>query len=191
MFTGIIEELGRIVSNDHGRLVIDAALAGDLAAGESVAVSGCCLTVVEVGPGWWSADVVPETLASTTLAEREPGDLVNLERAARLGDRLGGHLVQGHVDAAGTVVHPPPDLVVSLPERLSRYVVEKGSISLDGVSLTVVEVEHDRVRVALTPSTTAATTLGGLLPGDRLNVEVDVLAKYVERLMAGPERMAG
>lgn len=183
MFTGIVEELGRVRTLEAGRLVVEAALAEDLAQGGSVAVNGCCLTVVERGPGWWAADVVAETLSRTALGGLAPGDAVNLERPVRPLDRLAGHMVQGHVDAVGQVVSPAPDLVVTLPGGLSRYLVEKGSITLDGVSLTVAALGDDRVGVAVIPRTAAVTTLGSRRAGDRVNVEVDVLAKYVERLL--------
>ncbi|MGH9074904.1 MAG: riboflavin synthase, partial [Acidimicrobiales bacterium] len=135
------------------------------------------------GP-WWAADAVAETLARTNLGDLAPGDPVNLERPVRLADRLGGHLVQGHVDAVGAVVSAAPDLLVEIPPQLARYVVEKGSVTVDGVSLTVVEAAPDRFRVAVIPHTAAATTLGRRRRGDTVNLEVDVLAKYVERLLA-------
>jgi riboflavin synthase len=196
MFTGIIEELATLDSvpdgqlgpggpgGPGGRIVVRAELAGELAPGDSVAVNGCCLTVVDQGSGWWAADAVAETLSRTTLGNLRPGERVNLERPVRLEDRLGGHLVQGHVDGVGTVLRAAPDLVVSLPASLSPYVVEKGSITLDGVSLTVVDAGRDQLRVAVIPHTARVTTLGRREPGDRVNIEVDVLAKYVERLLA-------
>ncbi|MGH9070224.1 MAG: riboflavin synthase [Acidimicrobiales bacterium] len=195
MFTGIVEELGRLQSREGGRLVIQASFASELVVGESVAVNGCCLTVVAIhqgAEGTWAADAVDETLRRTALGTLVPGDQVNLERSVRMADRLGGHLVQGHVDGVGTVVDPAPDLVVALPAGLGRYVVEKGSITLDGVSLTVAGLttnecgQGSRVSVAVIPHTSAVTTLGRRNPGDEVNVEVDLLAKYVERLLAGP-----
>ncbi len=154
----------------------------DAKVGDSIAVNGCCLTVVELGPGTWSADVVDETLDRTNLGALKPGDPVNLERPVRLTDRLGGHIVQGHVDGMGKVVSAGPDLVVRTPDN--RYLAEKGSVAVDGVSLTVVEVTEDLFRVAVVPHTAAVTTLGRLRDGDRVNLEFDILAKYVERLLA-------
>lgn len=191
MFTGIVEELGALRSRVGGRLVLDAAMADELAIGDSVAVNGCCLTVVAKGApgeGWWAADAVAETLSRTNLGHLAAGDAVNLERPLRLSDRLGGHLVQGHVDAAGEVLNPAPELVVGLAEPLVRYVVEKGSVTLDGVSLTVVEAGEDRVGVAVIPHTAAVTTLGRRRVGDLVNVEVDMLAKHVERLLSAGTR---
>ena len=182
MFTGLIEELGSLSSRDGSRFTFAAeVVTADADVGDSIAVDGCCLTVVEVGSGTWSADVVDETLARTTLGRLAPGDAVNLERPLRLSDRLGGHVVQGHVDGLGEVVRPAPDLVVRTPD--TRYLVEKGSVAVDGVSLTVVEVAGDRFRVAVIPHTAEATTLGRVRPGDLVNLEFDILAKYVERLL--------
>jgi len=157
-----------------------------LVPGASVAVNGCCLTAVARGDGWWEADVVDETLDRSTLGTLTVGDTVNLERPVELGGRLDGHLVTGHVDAAGRVVRPVPDLEVEIPARYGRYVVEKGSIAIDGVSLTVVGVSDRTVRVAVIPHTAEVTTLGRLRPGDAVNLEFDLLAKYVERLL-GPQ----
>ena len=190
MFTGIVEELGTVASRDGGRLRIDAStVLTDVTMGASIAVNGCCLTAVawERGPGasWWEADVTDETFDRTNLGDLQPGDPVNLERPVRLEDRLGGHLVQGHVDAVGTIVEPAPDLRVRMPADLLRYVVEKGSITVDGVSLTVVRPLDDGFTVALIPHTAAVTTLGHKGPGDTVNLEVDVMAKYTERLLAG------
>ena len=184
MFTGIVEEVGRLRSRRGNRLVFEAArVAEGLAVGESVSHNGCCLTVVETGDGWYAVDVVAETLARTNLGQLNPGDRVNLERPVRLSDRLGGHLVQGHVDAVGEVVSPAPDLEVRIPEELARYVVEKGSVAVDGCSLTVVKAMADGFTAAIIPHTADATTLGDKVPGDRVNVEVDLVAKYVERLL--------
>jgi len=184
MFTGIVEELGRLRSRDGGRFVFDASLvASDAGLGDSIAVNGCCLTVVERGPGWWAADAVEETLARTNLGALQPGEPVNLERPVRLADRLSGHLVQGHVDAVGEVVSGAPDLRVRVPRALVRYLVEKGSVTVDGCSLTVVDVSEDTFRVAVIPHTAAVTTLGRKGPGSAVNVEVDMVAKYVERLL--------
>ncbi len=182
MFTGLIEELGSLRARDGSRFTFAAhAVTVDAKVGDSIAVNGCCLTVVAVGPGTWSADVVDETLSRTSLGRLQPGDPVNLERPLRLNDRLGGHVVQGHVDGVGEVVRPAPDLVVRSSE--TRYLVEKGSVAVDGVSLTVVEVVDDTFRVAVIPHTAAATTLGQVRPGDAVNLEFDILAKYVERLL--------
>ncbi len=184
MFTGIVEELGRLQSLSDGRLRIAATRVIDgVEIGESIAVNGCCLTVVAFGDGWWEADVSDETISRTSLARLSNGDGVNLERAVRANDRLGGHVVQGHVDAVGEVVHPVPDLRVRVPDGLLRYLVEKGSVTVDGVSLTVVQPLDDGFTVAIIPHTADVTTLGAKQPGDLVNIEVDVMAKYVERLV--------
>jgi riboflavin synthase len=184
MFTGIVEELGTVRSRDGGRLVFEASIVtSDAVVGASIAVNGCCLTAVDVGDGWWAADAVDETLARTNLGGLEPGDRVNLERPVQVGDRLGGHIVQGHVDAVGEIVSPAPDLQVRMPEDLARFVVEKGSITVDGCSLTVVKPLDDGFTVAVIPHTAELTTLGRKGPGDRVNLEVDMVAKYVERLL--------
>ena len=183
MFTGLIEELGALWARTGSRFDFEAGLVTEGAkVGDSIAVNGCCLTVVELGPGTWSADVVDETLRRTNLGSLQPGEPVNMERPVRLSDRLGGHVVQGHVDCVGEVVAPAPDLVVRTPD--TRYVVEKGSVAVDGVSLTVAGVDDDRFRVAVIPHTARVTTLGGRRAGDRVNLEFDILAKYVERLLA-------
>lgn len=185
MFTGIVEELGRVESFEFGRLRIRCqAVLADVELGASIAVNGCCLTVVESGPGWFDADVSAETLSRTSLGTTDPGDDVNLERAVRMQDRLGGHIVQGHVDAIGTVVSPVPDLQIQVPADLRRYIVEKGSITVDGVSLTVVKPLDDGFTSAIIPHTAEVTTLGQRQPGDPVNLEVDVMAKYVENLIA-------
>jgi riboflavin synthase len=184
MFTGIVEELGSVQERDGGRFTFAATIVlEDLKIGDSVAVNGCCLTVVEIGEGWWRADAVDETLQRTNLADLAAGDPVNLERPVRLADRLGGHLVQGHVDAVGEIVSPAPDLRIKAPADLLRYVVTKGSITVDGCSLTIVDVFDDGFSVAIIPHTTEVTTLGRKGPGDRVNLEVDLVAKYVERLL--------
>ncbi len=184
MFTGIVEELGTVRSRTDGRFEFDATtVLEDAKIGDSIAVNGCCLTVVEFGEGWWAADAVEETLSRTNLGDLSPGDPVNFERPVRAADRLGGHIVQGHVDAVGEVVTPAPDLRIRIPRELARYVVEKGSITVDGCSLTVVEALDDGFTVAIIPHTTAVTTLGLRRPGDRVNLEVDLVAKYVERLL--------
>ena len=186
MFTGIVEELGRVAAREGPRIRITATTVLEGAAiGDSTAVNGCCLTIVAMGDDWWEADVSDETEARTTLGGLRPGDPVNLERPVRLSDRLGGHLVQGHVDAVGTVLAPAPDLRVGLPPALGRYVVEKGSITVDGVSLTVVDVDDDSFTVAVIPHTAEVTTLGPAAPGTPVNLEVDVMAKYAEKLLAG------
>jgi riboflavin synthase len=195
MFTGIVEELGRVraVTPNAGGARLDIAAATvleDATIGASIAVNGCCLTVVELGDEGWSADAVVETLARTNLGDLVAGDLVNLERPVRLSDRLGGHLVQGHVDATGAVVarEPQPDgsqwFRFAAPSDVLRYVVHKGSITVDGTSLTVAAVDDDAFEVAVIPHTLAVTTLGTKGPNDPVNLEVDVVAKYVERLMA-------
>lgn len=192
MFTGIVEELGEVVAvtdlTDAARIAIaGATVTSDARHGDSIAVNGVCLTVVEVVGDTFTADVMRETLRRSSLAKTAPGDRVNLERAASLGSRLGGHLVQGHVDGVGTVLHRQPaehwELVrVALPPELARYVVPKGSITVDGVSLTVVEVSDTEFTVSLIPTTLRLTTLGERAAGDSVNLEVDVVAKYVERL---------
>jgi riboflavin synthase len=195
MFTGIVEGTGTVVAltrsgtGDGARLEVDAPWPpGELAVGDSVAVDGCCLTVVARTPGGFAADLVAETLRRTALGRLTKGARVNLERPLALGGRLGGHLVQGHVDGVGRVlerqrVGEGEEIRLELPEDLARYVVEKGSIAVDGVSLTVAAVGPDWFTVALVPHTLAATTLGGRGPGDPVHLEVDVVAKYVERLV--------
>jgi riboflavin synthase len=195
MFTGIVEELGTVEAiepqGDALRLSIRATtVLDDVRLGDSIAVNGCCLTVASVEDGVWTADVMQETLDKTSLLGAGPGDRVNLERAVTAATRLGGHIVQGHVDGVGAVVRRTPsehwELVeISLPDSLSRYLVDKGSITVDGVSLTVVSAGRDSFTVSLIPETLGRTTLGFRAPGDRVNLEVDVIAKYVERLLAG------
>jgi riboflavin synthase len=186
MFTGIVEELGSVISREGAKLRLRATqVLEDAKQGDSIAVNGCCLTVVDQGEDWWEADVTDESYARTNLGDLAPGDPVNLERPVRVQDRLGGHLVQGHVDAVGEIVRPVPDLQVRMPAELLRYVVDKGSITVDGVSLTVVETFADGFTVAVIPHTSEVTTLGHKGPGDRVNLEVDVMAKYVERLLKG------
>jgi riboflavin synthase len=196
MFTGIVEGTGTVAelaaAGDGGgaRLRVDAPwLAGDLRLGESVAVNGCCLTVAEATAGGFAADLVAETLRRTALGGLAAGARVNLERPLPLGGRLGGHLVQGHVDGVARVLDRTPvgdgeEVRVELPPDLARYVVEKGSIAVDGVSLTVAGVGPGWFAVALVPHTLAVTTLGGRSRGDLVQLEVDVVAKYVERLVA-------
>lgn len=193
MFTGIVEELGTVEhvedQGDAVRLTIGASLVlTDAHPGDSIAVNGCCLTVVEHDDRQWTADVMQETLDKTSLRGVRPGDPVNLERAVTADKRLGGHIVQGHVDGVGTIVSRTPSehwevVTISMPEGLDRYLVDKGSVTVDGVSLTVVEAGRDRFTVSLIPETLARTTLGRKQAGDSVNLEVDVLAKHVERLL--------
>ncbi|MGK2928093.1 MAG: riboflavin synthase [Acidimicrobiales bacterium] len=184
MFTGIVEELGAIVSFDDPVLRIGAdAVLEDVEVGASIAVNGCCLTVTSFGDDWWEADVSHETLRRTNLGESRPGMPVNLERPVRPLDRLGGHIVQGHVDAVGEIVEGVPELRIRMPLDLMKYVVVKGSVTVDGVSLTVVDVLDDGFTVAVIPHTADVTTLGRKGPGDAVNLEVDVTVKYVERLL--------
>ncbi|MEU3057856.1 riboflavin synthase [Streptomyces griseus] len=193
MFTGIVEELGEVTAVERledasrfrlrGPVVTEGAKHGD-----SIAVNGVCLTVVDTADGEFTADVMAETLKRSSLGALTTGSRVNLERPMELGGRLGGHLVQGHVDGTGTIVERTPsehwELVkVSLPPELTRYVVEKGSITVDGVSLTVVEAAADHFTISLIPTTLDLTTLGHKQPGDPVNLEVDVIAKYVERML--------
>jgi riboflavin synthase len=200
MFTGIVEELGSVAARDGARMRINASLVlDDVQLGASIAVNGCCLTVVDWGsddgdiacekPTWWAADVVDESYARTALGDLRIGDPVNLERPVRLQDRLGGHLVQGHVDGVGEIVSPAPDLRIRVRDLdLLRFVVEKGSVTVDGVSLTVVDPLDDGFTVAVIPHTAEVTTLGHKVAGDLVNLEVDVTAKYVERLLAWKEQ---
>jgi riboflavin synthase len=200
MFTGIVEELGTVVALEQGpgdaRLLLSGPKVADgTPLGDSIAVDGVCLTVTSNVEGTFGVDVMPETLARTTLGGLVPGAVVNLERAVRAGGRLDGHLVQGHVDATGTLVsrNPGPrwdDLVIGLPPELARYVAEKGSITVSGVSLTVTSVGDDHFGVSLIPTTLAATTLGRLTVGDLVNLEVDIIAKYVERLLRHDDQEA-
>jgi len=186
VFTGIVEEMGTLRGRNDGRLRFTANVVLDgLAIGDSVAHNGCCLTVAELDDGWYGVDVVAETLARTNLGSLSAGDGVNLERAATPSTRLGGHIVQGHVDAVGRVLRAAPDLEVALPNELARYVVTKGPVAVDGCSLTVVDVGDDRFSVAIVPHTAASTTLGRKGPGDTVNLEVDLMAKYVEKLLEG------
>ena len=208
MFTGIVEELGRVVRletvEDCARLTVEApTVTQDASLGDSISVNGCCLTIAAMHGSAFTADLMAETLTRTTLGSQAPGDRVNLERALRATDRLGGHIVQGHVDATAEVLDRSHgehwDLLrVGLPWEIARYVAVKGSVALDGVSLTVVDVEdaqHDApdasptpgagasLSVGLIPETLRRTTLGTRRPGERVNLEVDVMAKYAERLL--------
>ncbi|MFF9347568.1 riboflavin synthase [Streptomyces sp. NPDC014734] len=198
MFTGIVEELGEVTAVEQlgdasrfrlrGPLVTEGARHGD-----SIAVNGVCLTVVDLGDGEFTADVMAETLNRSSLGALEAGSRVNLERPMAVGGRLGGHIVQGHVDGTGSIVERKTSehweiVKISLPDGLARYVVEKGSITVDGVSLTVVDAGPDYFTISLIPTTLALTTLGIKGPGDPVNLEVDVIAKYVERLLGGAAR---
>ncbi len=192
MFTGLVREVGRVASLSDGsdgtaRLRIESQLAA--AIGDSVSINGCCLTVVDGDRSTLAFDAVPETLARTTLRRLEPGTNVNVEPALRAGEALGGHYVQGHVDGVGAVrsVETEGDgrrIWFDAPPEVTRYIVEKGSVTIEGVSLTVAALDDEGFAVALIPHTLAATTLGAIEPGAAVNLEADVLAKYVERLVA-------
>jgi riboflavin synthase len=185
MFTGIVEEIGRIERFDGQRMRIAATtVLEDAHIGDSIAVNGCCLTVVSLDDGAWEADLSAETVQRTAFGNVADGHNVNLERAVMASQRLGGHIVQGHVDAVGVVVEPVPDLAVQVPSDLVRYLVEKGSVTVNGVSLTVVDIVNDVFTVAVIPHTAEVTTLGALQSGDRVNLEADVIAKYVEQMLA-------
>jgi riboflavin synthase len=193
MFTGIIEEIGEVTawerSGDSARLTVRAPLAvSDAKHGDSISVDGVCLTVVEQGADWFTADVMAVSIAMSTFDELRVGDRVDLERAAALGDRLGGHIVQGHIDGTATVLAVTPGdawrvLRFTLDAELAPLVVRKGSIALNGVSLTVSDAGDDWFEVSLIPETLAATTLGTLAPGDRVNVETDLVARHIARMM--------
>jgi riboflavin synthase len=192
MFTGIIEELGEVVewapAGDAARITVRAPLAvSDAKHGDSISVSGVCLTVVDQGPDWFTADVMRETIAMSTIDALSPGVRVNLERAAQVGDRLGGHIVQGHIDGTAEVVSIEDGAAwrvvrLTLAPDLAPLVARKGSIAVDGVSLTVSDVGRDWFEVSLIPETLAATTLGAASPGTRVNIETDILARHVARL---------
>jgi len=192
VFTGLIADLGAVEAveetEDGARLRVSSALASELHEGDSVAVNGVCLTATQVEDGAFAADVVHETLRRSSIAALAPGDAVNLELALRATDRLGGHVVQGHVDGVGTVGDVRDEgfsrvVTIAVPEELERYLVEKGSVAVDGISLTVASLDGARFAVALVPETLERTTLGRAQPGAPVNLEVDVLAKHVERLM--------
>ena len=192
MFTGLIADLGAVTAlerdADGATLTLSTALAGELAAGDSIAVNGVCLTAVSVEEDGFQTQAMTETLARSTLGELRAGDAVNLELALRADDRLGGHVVQGHVDGTATVREVREEgfarvLRIELEPALERHLVEKGSIAVDGVSLTVSALEGDSFEVSLIPETQRRTSLGGLAAGDRVNLEIDVLAKHVARLM--------
>jgi riboflavin synthase len=198
MFTGLVEAKGVVRSLEHGsggaRLTVATPVASELRTGDSVAVNGVCLTAAEVRDGGFAADVMTETLGRSSLGPLEEGDAVNVELPIRAGDRMGGHMVQGHVDGVGTVESVEDDGLariarIAAPPELLRYVVEKGSIAVDGVSLTVAATWSQGFAAALIPETLARTTLGALAPGRHVNLEVDVLAKYVEKLVGrAPDR---
>ena len=191
MFTGLVEEKGRLVfirrGSDSARLKINASVIMDgLKLGDSIAVNGVCLTVTSFDRGQFEADVMAETLAKTNLGELHPGDPVNLERALKLGDRLGGHLVSGHIDGVGTILgmekHDIATIVsIGAPPEVMRYIIKKGSVAIDGTSLTVVDFYEGSFKVSLIPHTAHATVLGEKKPGDRVNLEGDMIGKYVER----------
>ena len=197
MFTGIVEDLGEVEAVEHlgdfARVhVRSATITEDAKPGDSIAVNGVCLTVTTVLAQGFTADVMGETLARSSLAGIAPGTRVNLERSVRMADRLGGHLVQGHVDGTGAVISRDPQerwevVRVSLPDSLARYVVHKGSIAIDGVSLTVSALDATWFEVSLIPETLKRTTLGFRQPGELVNLEVDVMAKYVEKLLGGAQ----
>jgi riboflavin synthase len=193
VFTGLVADLGSVAAADEGaegvRLTVRTSLAAELSAGDSVAVNGVCLTATAVGDGVFTADVMHETLRRSSLGTLAPGDRANLELPVRAADRLGGHLVQGHVDALGTVRAVRDEgfarvLWIDVPSGMLRYVVEKGSVAVDGVSLTVAALDDVGFSVSLIPETRERTNLGAAAPGTAVNLEVDVLAKYVERLVA-------
>ncbi|HYG56835.1 MAG TPA: riboflavin synthase [Symbiobacteriaceae bacterium] len=201
MFTGLIEETGTVRAvRRAGRslhLTVGARVVlQGLKIGDSIAVNGVCLTVVRFDDSSFTADVMPETFERTNLRQAQPGAVVNLERTMALGDRFGGHIVQGHVDGTGTIIAMDREeiavwVTVGAPPEIMRYVVPKGSITIDGISLTVVNAEEDRFQVSLIPHTAAVTTMAHRTPGDTVNLEVDILAKYVERLVTGRLAPAG
>ena len=193
MFTGIVEELGHVAGVEErpeGRRfwIACASVLGGLAVGDSVAHGGCCLTVVAIADGRYAVEAVPETLRVTTLGEWRLGDAINLERSLRLDQRLGGHLVQGHVDGVGDVVDVRPEgdgrrVTLSIPPDLRRFVAGKGSLTVDGVSLTVAALTDAGCEIAYIPHTLAVTSAGSYRPGRRVNLEVDLLARYMARLL--------
>jgi riboflavin synthase len=201
MFTGIVEETGTLrgITPGSASFVLDvdaAVVTEEIAVGDSILTDGVCLTVTSLRPVGFTADAMPETVRRTTLGERRPGDRLNLERALTLRSRLGGHLVSGHVDGVGTVVSVTPEdnalvLEIAVPESVSRVTVDQGSVAVDGVSLTVVGVADDRIRVSLIPHTAAVTTIGGLGAGSRVNLEADLIAKYVYAFVGGRKPEGG
>lgn len=202
MFTGIVEEIGTVSALEKGGASVRLTVACQKAAenarrGDSISVNGICLTVADCGPGWFSADVMPETVRRSGLAGLTRGGRVNLERALRPADRMGGHIVSGHIDGIGTVLKREDEgnavwLTIGAPDKLLRYVVEKGSVALDGTSLTVAYVDDACLKVSLIPTTLSDTVLGERKPGDIVNIECDIIGKYVEKLMgaygAQPEK---
>lgn len=194
MFTGLVEETGRILAPAPRMRVGCSTILSDLHEGDSICVSGVCLTALDIGPDGFSADLAPETLKRSSLGDRKPGDMVNLERSLRADQRLGGHIVQGHVDGTGEIVslRELGDnnwwLDLRLPQDLDRYVVSKGSISIDGISLTVASIENCTVGITIIPHTYQHTSLSNRRVGDRVNIEVDILAKYLEKLSDGYTR---
>jgi riboflavin synthase len=203
MFTGLVEELGRVKSMIRGarsvRLTVGAqAIMADVKLGDSIAVNGTCLTVVDFGDSWFTADVMPETVERTAMAGLKSGDAVNLERTLRVGDRLGGHIVSGHIDGVGVIRSKETNdnaviVRIEAPAAVMRYIVEKGSIAIDGISLTVVAAGPDWFTVSLIPHTASVTTLGFKGVGSPVNLEADVIGKYVEKLLglAPPQGAAG
>lgn len=193
MFTGLVEELGKVKGMIHGassvKLTISASLViEDMKIGDSIAVNGTCLTVVAFGDAWFTADVMPETVKSTVLASFTMGDIVNLERTMKVGDRFGGHIVSGHVDGVGVITQKEKNdnaiiVKVKAETEVMRYIVKKGSITIDGISLTIVEYDQDWFTVSLIPHSAAMTTLGFKKVGNRVNLEADVIGKYVEKLL--------
>ena len=183
MFTGIVEELGKVGERSGSRLRFSSQIVLDGSKiGSSIAVNGCCLTVVDLDQNSWMTDVSDETFSRTNLGSLKVGDVVNLERPMALGDRLGGHLVLGHVDAVGEIVSEVPNLVVRIPRDLMHLIVEKGSVTVDGISLTAYDLTVDTFTVAVIPHTTEVTTLGVRKVGDKVNIEMDMVAKHIARV---------
>lgn len=195
MFTGIVEEIGSVREIVRGSMSIRLSIScsrilEDVKTGDSIAVNGICLTVSNLGDGWFSADVMPETMRKTGLEKLRVSDKVNLERALRLSDRLGGHIVTGHIDGTGTVTGRVEEdnaiwLTIEAPDNILKYIVIKGSVALDGASLTVAHVDEKCFKVSLIPLTAGVTTLGSRKPGDGINIECDVMGKYVEKFLIG------
>lgn len=193
IFTGIVEELGTVSKIEKGarslKITVKASkVLEDVKIGDSIAVNGVCLTVVDFARDFFTADVMPETVAKTTLKNLRVGDYVNLERALRLGDRLGGHLVQGHVDGIGKIIKKEPKDIaiiyhIAAPDNVLRYTVPKGSIAVDGISLTVIEAGKGSFNVSLIPHTSRMTTLGFKNAGDEVNLETDIIGRYIEKLL--------
>lgn len=194
MFTGLVEEVGTISAPAPRMRIACATVLSDIREGDSISVSGCCLTALDIGPDGFSADLAPETLKRTSLGDRQVGDAVNLERSLRVDQRLGGHIVQGHVDGTGELLAMEELgngnwwLKVSVPAELDRYIVEKGSLAIDGISLTVARIAGGIAEVTIIPHTYSHTSLRDRRPGSRVNLEVDILAKYLEKLTHGYKR---